>query len=180
MVNLKLVLVLLLPVLLNASLPVAIFHGLGDACIIEKFTGFPAYIKSQMDENTHVACIESGPSVLSIVLKSFMAQAEGACARLQQDEEFQGKDITVIGLSQGALLARYVAQKCDFGGRVVNLVSIGGPNMGVAGVPHCPYSSSICAMLNKFLGKSLVYSYLAQSLVGPAGYYRDTFHYDNY
>jgi hypothetical protein len=69
----QLVLLVVLPVLLNASLPVAIFHGLGDACVLESVTGFPAYIKSQLEEGTHVECIESAPSILSIVGKSFKA-----------------------------------------------------------------------------------------------------------
>jgi len=55
------------------------------------------------------------------------------------------------------------------------LVSIGGPNMGVNGVPHCGFDSNLCSIINKFIGKYLVYSSLAQKLVGPAGYYRDAF-----
>lgn len=90
-------------------MPVAIFHGLGDACALEQVTGFPAFIKSQLPEGTIVKCFESGPSILSIVSKSFNEQAEQGCSKLQEDSDYYNKNITVIGLSQGGLIARYVA-----------------------------------------------------------------------
>jgi len=40
----------------------------------------------------------------------------------------------------------------------VNLVSIGGPNMGVTGVPNCDSNSSICKNMNKFISHNLVYN----------------------
>jgi len=52
------------------SPPVAIFHGLGDACALEKVTGFPDFIRTHMN-NTHVECIESGAFIFSIMLMSF-------------------------------------------------------------------------------------------------------------
>ena len=66
----KFTVLLSLLILSQCSAPVAIFHGLGDACALEQVTGFPKFIRDNL-ENTHVECIESGASIFSIVLMSF-------------------------------------------------------------------------------------------------------------
>ena len=52
--------------------------------------------------------------------------------------------------------------------------------MGVNGVPHCGFESGLCSIMNKFIGKYLVYSKFVQEVVGPAGYYRDSFNLKQY
>jgi len=44
---------------------------------------------------------------------------------------------------------------------VINLVTIGGPNMGVDGVPHCPNSNIVYRTFNSFVGNWVIYSWLA-------------------
>lgn len=52
-------------------------------------------------------------------------------------------EINLLGFHHGGLIARYIAQECDFyvfcdiKGKVRNLVTIGTPNMGEAGFPYC-------------------------------------------
>jgi palmitoyl-protein thioesterase len=62
----------------------------------------------------------------------------------------------ISGLSQGALLARYIIEECNFGGKVKRFLSIGGPHMGVSALPHCE-DNIICRPINT-LTKSMVYS----------------------
>ena len=77
-----------------------------------------------------------------------------------------------MGLSQGALLARYIATSCDLGDtKVRNLASIGGPNMGVDAVPQC-FSGFICNIVND-IARELVYLPIVQNHLGPAGYFRN-------
>jgi len=76
-----------------------------------------------------------------------------------------------MGLSQGSLIARYVAQLCDMSNRVNNLLTIGSPSMGTEKIPNCD-SGILCSILNH-LADDAVYFKLAQYLVGPAGYFRD-------
>lgn len=52
--------------------------------------------------------------------------------------------------------------------------------MGVDGVPHCLNTNVIGRTLNSLVGNWLVYSWLAQRLVGPAGYYRSHTNYQSY
>jgi len=76
------------------------------------------------------------------------------------------------------LIARYIAQLCDTPHTVNNLLSIGGPNMGVEATPHC-FSGIFCDMLN-YLVDHAVYFKAAQKYIGPAGYFRDPGHMQDY
>jgi palmitoyl-protein thioesterase len=68
-------------------------------------------------------------------------------------------------------LARYIVEECDMPGKVRNMLTIGGPHMGVDAVPHC-YKGIFCDIIN-FVIKKLVYIPIAQNMVSPAGYFRD-------
>ena len=84
----------------------------------------------------------------------------------------------MMGLSQGSLLARHIVERCPTKGQARNLVTIGGPNMGVSATPHC-FEGIICDMLN-YIVDSLVYFSVIQDSVGPAGYFRDPRDIKNY
>ena len=68
-------------------------------------------------------------------------------------------------------MARYIVEECDMPGKVRNMLTIGGPHMGVDAVPHC-YKGIFCDVIN-FVIKKLVYIPIAQNMVSPAGYFRD-------
>jgi palmitoyl-protein thioesterase len=103
--------------------------------------------------------------------------AEKSCQKIANDKNFAG-EFNVIGLSQGGLLARYIAEECDMPGKVRNVVTLGGPHMGVAKVPHC-YDGVMCEIVNLVADK-LVYSSWAQDWIAPAGYFRDVNEYTEY
>ena len=56
-------------------------------------------------------------------------------------------------------------------GKVRNIVTLGGPHMGVDAIPHC-LSGTACKIVNG-LAKKFVYTDLAQDWIAPAGYFRD-------
>lgn len=163
----KITLTLCLIQIIFASYPIAVFHGLGDMCLNPGMGEFTKTLGKQTDSVSH--CFESGGSLLDFST-SFISQAQKACDHLKSHEDFKGKDISVVGLSQGALIARYIIEECDFGGAVKRFVSIGGPQMGVAAFPHCE-SGIGCNILNKITG-SMVYYSAIQNHVGPAGYFK--------
>lgn len=163
----KFFLLLNLIILSTCSLPVAIFHGIGDACENSGMQRITKYFSGKLN-NTYTACIETGGSSDDFST-SFQAQADKGCEAIKSDERFQG-DFSVVGISQGSLLARYIIQKCDIKGKVKNYVSIGGPQMGVAKIPHCS-SGIFCNFINSLVGKVVFYSYI-QNYVGPAGYFK--------
>lgn len=77
----------------------------------------------------------------------------------------------MIGLSQGGLLARYIAEECEMPGKVRNLLTMGGPHMGVDAVPGC-FEGFVCDIVN-WVVKKVVYNSVVQNWVAPAGYFRD-------
>jgi hypothetical protein len=56
-------------------------------------------------------------------------------------------------------------------GKVRNLLTAGGPHMGVAAIPGC-FSGVMCTVLNFFASKIVYFSW-AQDIFAPAGYFRD-------
>ena len=159
------------------AVPTAIFHGMGDACIYPGMHRFTKEIAAGTGD--YADCVEVGNGSLTSLFENFEKQAEKACAKIQADSNFQVPEINVMGLSQGALIARYIATSCDLGDtKVRNLASIGGPNMGVDAVPHC-FSGFICEIVNS-VARELVYLKIVQDHFGPAGYFRDVAHDSKY
>ena len=151
------------------AVPTAIFHGLGDACIYPGMHSFTKEIGTGTGD--FAKCVEVGNGSLTSFMDNFEDQGEKGCANLLSIDEFKNADeINVVGLSQGALIARYVVESCE-GVKSRNLLSIGGPNMGVTDIPHC-FSGAACSVINK-VARSLVYMKVVQDRLGPAGYFRD-------
>lgn len=106
--------------------------------------------------------------MFSSFFEDFAKQADEACQKLKKDPKLQG-DIQVVGLSQEALLGRHIIESCDFQGKVVRYISIGGPQMGVSKVPGC-FGGYFCRLVNWVVDK-LVYYSPVQRYFGPAGYF---------
>lgn len=158
------------------AVPTAVFHGLGDACIYPGMRSFTKELGTGTGD--FAKCVEVGNGSLTSFFKNFETQAELGCKNLLAVDEFKNADeINVVGLSQGALIARYIVESCE-GVKARNLLSIGGPNMGVTDIPHC-FHGPLCKVVNK-VARSLVYMGLVQDHLGPAGYFRDPKDYSKY
>jgi len=167
-------LIIIINIFKNAnSHPVALFHGIGDACNFAPLIQLTNYLKEKL--NTEVKCIEIGNGFVSSWFMQFSKQAEEACEKIKSDEAFQN-NFSVVGISQGSLIARYIVQKCEIKGQVVNFVAINGPQMGIGSLPKitCPV---VCPIINKIVAPWVYTDYFQKNL-GPAGYYKDKFLYD--
>lgn len=158
-----------------ASYPVLFIHGIGDACHFSNVTAQVDFIKSKL--GVEVKCIEIGNGFVSSWFMQFSRQAEEVCEKVKNDQLFQGK-FSIFAVSQGTLLARFIIQKCDIKGEVVNYVSFNGPQMGIGSLPKitCPV---ICPIINRLVG-SIIYKEYFQKNLGPAGYYKDKYNYQEY
>jgi palmitoyl-protein thioesterase len=126
--------------------------------------------------NTYAVCIETAGGFEDWAT-SFKSQAETACKAIKSDPKLQN-EFSIVGISQGSLLARYIIQACEMSGTVKRYISIGGPQMGVAKFPHCD-SGPLCYMLNHIVFSS-IYTSFVQDHVGPAGYFKDINNYNGY
>jgi len=152
--------------------PTVLFHGFGDQCSNAGMASFTKEVAAQT--GAYAECIEIGDGASSSIFEDFEDQAHEACTKVKANPHFANTKFNVVGLSQGSLLARYVAQLCDTTETANNLLTIGSPSMGVEATPHC-FSGVFCDIVN-YLVKNAVYFKLAQKYVGPAGYFRDPTH----
>jgi len=151
-------------------LPVGFIPGLGDLCL-NLNTGFIPQVKKHTPGNNKMFCIDSGPSLMSI-FSSFDSQIDRACRILtneMKDKYDLEKGFILVGLSQGGLIARAVLQECEMGKYVKKIITLGGPHEGVAAVPHT--GKDIFSNIINFFADRLAYLWIAQKLVGPAGYF---------
>jgi palmitoyl-protein thioesterase len=151
------------------------FHGLGDLCLNPSIIEIGHKIQKANGGKVH--CVEVGLPSLGEMINNFEHVAESSCQQIRANPLFQG-EFNVIGLSQGGLLARYIAESCEMPGKVRNMVTLGGPHMGVDAVPHCT-SGALCNVVN-FVVKKIIYFGTVQNWVAPAGYFRDINDYSEY
>ena len=161
-------------IIISFSLPVAIIHGFYDSCDNSYFPTLVNVIKYNLGD--YSVCIKTGEGEDSLV-KTIEDQAKSACEEIKNNPKFNN-DFSILSISQGGLIARYIIQKCDMKGKVKKLVSFGGPMMGTSQVPFC-LGGVICYIINSLVDY-FVYSKGIQNSIGPAGYYRTAAHIDDY
>jgi len=156
-------------------LPVALIHGIGDACNFPQLIELVNFLKVKL--KTEVECIEIGNGFVSSWFMQFSKQAEQVCDKIKNNELFKN-NFSIFGISQGSLLSRYIIQKCEMPGKVVNFISFDGPQMGIGSLPKitCPI---ICPVINSVVGK-IIYNDFLQRNLGPAGYYKNKNNYEDF
>uniref|UniRef100_A0A183AD39 Palmitoyl-protein thioesterase 1 n=1 Tax=Echinostoma caproni TaxID=27848 RepID=A0A183AD39_9TREM len=94
------------------------------------------------------------------------------CQKLLNDSRFND-GIHLIGLSQGGLFVRALAQRCPLP-RIGAVVSIGGPQKGIYGFPRCPeqHLPLSCSLLRALLNY-WAYSEKVQAGIVQAQYWHD-------
>lgn len=156
--------------------PVAVFHGIVDACNMKNTSMLVNDL--QNDLGVHVECIEVGNGFWDSVMKPIAEQVELACESIKSNPNFQGK-FNILGISQGTLIGRYIVEKCQMQGQVVRYMSFDGPQMGVGYIPKINCGTFCDWILN--LTVPLAYKF--QDTISPMGYlkYRnDRSYYDEH
>ena len=158
---------ILLISIIYCTYPIAIFHGIGDGCDWKNTTLLTNLLKK--DLKTHVECIEIGNGFWTSILENFENQAKIGCENLKKNPHFQNK-FHILGISQGTLLGRYIIEKCDIKGEVVNYLSFDGPQQGIGQLPKL-YCGKFCDFLN-FITVDLIYNDFIVKHMGPSSYYK--------
>lgn len=73
----------------------------------------------------------------------------------------------LIGFSQGGLFVRALAQRCPPAKRLGSVISIGGPQQGVYGLPFCPNGTTLplCLYLQRAISKSAYTDFIQSQYV---------------
>ena len=128
----NLILFLILISLSFSIYPIAVFHGIADGCEWKNTSMLVNDLKR--DLGVHVECIEVGNGFWDSMMKPIDQQVELACESIKSNPNFQDK-FSILGISQGTLIGRYIIEKCDIKGQVMRYMSFDGPQMGVGFVP---------------------------------------------
>ncbi len=150
-----------------STYPIAIFHGIGDGCDWKNTTLLTNLLKE--DLKTHVECIEIGNGFWTSIIENFEEQAKMGCENLKKNPHFQDK-FNILGISQGTLLGRYIIEKCDIKGEVINYLSFDGPQQGIGQLPKL-YCGQLCDYLNNITVNLIYNDYIIQHM-GPSSYYK--------
>ena len=161
----NIILFYLLISLASCIYPIALFHGIVDSCKHKNTSTLVNDLKR--DLNVHVECIEIGNGFWDTIFMPIMSQGEYACNQIKSNPNFQGK-FSVLGISQGTLIGRYVIEKCGMKGQVAQYLSFDGPQMGIGYIPKLT-CGTICNWLNNITA-SMAYNLINK--IAPCGYYK--------
>eukprot|EP00300_Choanocystis_sp_HF-7_P030287 c39082_g1_i1.p1 GENE.c39082_g1_i1~~c39082_g1_i1.p1 ORF type:complete len:346 (+),score=102.08 c39082_g1_i1:44-1039(+) len=161
--------------------PVVQMHGMGDfAANPLGMVPLKRAISKQLN-GTYVTNIALGSNVLSDMLGSFVEvmdkEVDIFAAAVRADVNLKD-GFNAIGYSQGALTIRGYIEKYN-DPPVHSFISMHGILAGVAGFPHCNFTSEICEMFDNFLGAA-AYNSLSQSVLAQANYLRDPLRIDGF
>lgn len=110
------------------------------------------------------------------MFERIMWQAATVCHKIHNDPDYAGKEISIVGISQGGLIARTVVETCaDL--KIHTLFTFGGPHNGVSVYKKCVHWW--CPIANHFLGY-LAEFFIVQDFAAPPEYYRTWWNLDRY
>ncbi|XP_014033046.1 palmitoyl-protein thioesterase 1 [Salmo salar] len=166
----------------NATLPLVMWHGMGDSCCNPLSMGS---IKKMIEEaipGIDVLSLMIGKTVIQDTENGFFMdvneQVSMVCSQLAQDPKLKD-GYNAMGFSQGGQFLRAVAQRCP-SPPMKTLISVGGQQQGVYGLPRCPGESShICDWIRKKLNSG-AYTDTVQKHLVQAQYWHDPLNDDLY
>jgi len=158
-----------------APTPIVLWHGMGDCCCNPLSMGSVEKLFKERIPGVYTHSLMIGEGVVQDTENGFFMdinkQIDLACNIIRNDSRladgFHG-----VGFSQGGLFLRGLVQRCgDLS--IKNLVSIGGPQQGVYGVPHClGENHRLCDYMRRLLNYG-AYTHWIQKLLVQAQYWHD-------
>ncbi|KAK3710177.1 hypothetical protein QZH41_010580 [Actinostola sp. cb2023] len=158
----------------NSSVPVVIWHGMGDSCCNPLSMGAIKGLIESKIPGIYVRSLMIGKNILEDTENGFLMnvndQIDQVCDKLSKDTKLQN-GYNALGFSQGGQFLRAVAQRCPKP-PMFNLISFGGQHQGVYGLPHCPGGSFLCNYVRELLNMGAYISYIQDHIV-QAEYWHD-------
>ena len=166
----------------NSTIPVVIWHGMGDSCCNPFSMGSIKSMVEKLIPGIYVRSLMIGDNVIEDTENGFLmnvnTQVDMVCKKLATDDKLK-KGYNAMGFSQGGQFLRAVAQRCPYP-PMINLISFGGQHQGVFGFPHCPASNStICEYVRKLLDYGAYISWIQNNIV-QAEYWHDPLKEEEY
>ena len=135
------------------SVAVVLWHGMGDNCCLPFSMGSVRATIEDKIKGAYVVSLMIGTNPADDSYNSYFLpvhkQLEMACEMVSSDPKLAA-GFHAIGFSQGGLFVRALAQTCP-GARILNLISIGGPQQGIFGLPQCLGDKGVCEEVRRLL-----------------------------
>jgi len=166
----------------NTSLPVVIWHGMGDSCCNPLSMGsIKRMIESKL-AGVYVRSLMIGDNIIQDTENGFIMNANEqvrmVCDKIKADPKL-ANGFNALGFSQGGQFLRAVVQRCP-SVNMVNLISFGGQHQGVYGLPRCPGESlKLCDYMRKLLNMGAYISWI-QNHLAQAEYWHDPLNEQEY
>lgn len=153
-------------ILLSRAAPIVRWiHGINDSCARDISS-----IKKLLPD-FDVQCVETSRGQIG----SLIHEIEKGCQELEKEIDHLSAGFTLVGMSQGGLIARAIYQTCSVGKYVRRLLTFGSPHNGVALIPHTKPDDWINKMI-----VPMCYMRLFEHEIGPCGYMRSLLYFSKY
>jgi len=155
--------------------PIVLWHGMGDSCCNPFSMGSVSRYLQKKIPGAYVHSLMIGDNVIQDTENGFFlninSQIDLACNRIRNDTSLKD-GYHAVGFSQGGLFFRGLAQRCP-SPKIRNLVSIGGPQQGVYGLPKCLGEDHVlCNYIRRLLNYGAYVGWIQRLLV-QAQYWHD-------
>merc|ERR1719239_2101440 len=159
----------------TAPVPIVLWHGMGDSCCNPFSMGSVVRLLEASIPDVYVLSLRIGNNVVEDTENGFFMdineQIDLACSIVRNDTRLAG-GFHGLGFSQGGLFLRGLVQRCT-NITVRSLVSVGGPQQGVYGLPHClGEEHRLCDYMRRLLNYGAYTSWI-QSMLVQAQYWHD-------
>jgi len=158
-------------------IPVVMWHGMGDNCCSPYSMGRIQKLIEKEIPGVYVNSLRIGRTNIQDSYNSFLLdvnkQVEMVCDELSKDEAIlKAGKYNAVGFSQGSQFLRAVAQRCPTPA-MNNLISIGGQQEGVYGLPKCPGAEvQLCDYVREMLNMGAYLPFVQNNIV-QAQYWHD-------
>ena len=160
---------------IHAYVPIVLVHGvMGDQYSMAPTEHF---IKKYMGEDVYIKNIKLCAGKFSSTLNVYH-QVKCFKREVQNDPKLKN-GFNLIAHSQGGLVSRFYMQRYN-DPQVLTYISWGSPQQGVYGLPGTYDVKFTWLNYLENYTHYILYSKFCQSIIGFAGYWHDTLHYDKY
>ncbi len=162
-------------VLAQQYVPIVLVHGV----LSDDYGMAPTehYIKKYMGEDVYIKNIQLGLGALTS-LTNLYHQVKYLRSAIQSDPKLKDGFNFVVH-SQGGLVSRYYLEKYN-NPQVLTYISWGSPQQGIFGLPGTLDDRFKWLDSMEGYAHHILYSKAIQKIIGFAGYWHDTMHYDRY
>jgi palmitoyl-protein thioesterase len=124
--------------------------------------------------NTYTACMEVSNTESKILDRVYDIESHGAtlCQKVQDDENFTNGNFSIVSLSTGGMMARYLIEYCKFDMPIRNVVSFGGPMNGVSSNLDTDRNSFVGGVMDWVVDKTIQFDFMDR-IITPADYWRN-------